>query len=130
MSMNRREFLQILAAASAAGFALDARELLAAQGGPRVDGLYDLPRFGNVHLLHFTDCHAQLLPIHFREPNVNLGIGGMARHGRRTWSARPAQAPSASSRARPRRMPSPTWISRRRRAPTARSAASPTSPRW
>jgi sulfur-oxidizing protein SoxB len=76
MSMNRREFLQILAAASAAGFALDSRELLAAQGGPRVAGLYDLPRFGNVHFLHFTDCHAQLLPIYFREPNVNLGIGG------------------------------------------------------
>ena len=73
MSMNRREFLQILAAASAAGFALDSRELLAAQGGGK---LYDLPRFGNVSLLHFTDCHAQLLPIYFREPNVNLGIGG------------------------------------------------------
>jgi sulfur-oxidizing protein SoxB len=73
MSMNRREFLHILAAASAAGFALDSRELLAAQGGGK---LYDLPRFGNVSLLHFTDCHAQLLPIYFREPNVNLGIGG------------------------------------------------------
>ena len=73
MSMNRREFLQILAAASAAGFALNSRELLAAQGGEK---LYDLPRFGNVHFLHFTDCHAQLLPIWFREPNVNIGIGG------------------------------------------------------
>jgi sulfur-oxidizing protein SoxB len=73
MSMNRREFLQILAAASAAGFALDSRTALAAQGGEK---LYDLPRFGNVHLLHFTDCHAQLLPIWFREPNVNIGIGG------------------------------------------------------
>ncbi|MEZ5617048.1 MAG: thiosulfohydrolase SoxB [Rhodocyclaceae bacterium] len=71
--MNRREFLQILAAASAAGFALDSRELLAAQDGRT---LYDLPRFGNVSLLHFTDCHAQLQPIYFREPNVNLGIGG------------------------------------------------------
>src|SRR5512141_2839909 len=39
---------------------------------------YDLPRFGNVHVLHFTDCHAQLLPIYFREPNVNLGVAGMA----------------------------------------------------
>ncbi|MEW6165223.1 MAG: thiosulfohydrolase SoxB [Pseudomonadota bacterium] len=73
MSMNRREFLQILAAASAAGFALNSRELLAAQGGEK---LYDLPRFGNVHFLHFTDCHAQLLPIYFREPNVNIGLGG------------------------------------------------------
>ena len=73
MSMNRREFLQILAAASAAGFALNSRALLAAQGGEQ---RYDLPRFGNVHLMHFTDCHAQLLPIYFREPNVNIGIGG------------------------------------------------------
>ncbi|MEZ5615198.1 MAG: thiosulfohydrolase SoxB [Rhodocyclaceae bacterium] len=71
--MNRREFLQILAAASAAGFALDSRTLLAAQGS---QNLYDLPRFGNVHFLHFTDCHAQLMPIYFREPNVNLGVAG------------------------------------------------------
>ena len=72
MSMHRREFLQVLAAAAAAGFALDSKELLAAQGGGK---LYDLPRFGNVSLLHFTDCHAQLAPIYFREPSVNLGIG-------------------------------------------------------
>ena len=75
MSMNRREFLQILAAASVAGFALNSRTLLAAQGGEK---LYDLPRFGNVHFLHFTDCHAQLLPIWFREPSVNIGIAGAA----------------------------------------------------
>ncbi|WP_131110373.1 thiosulfohydrolase SoxB [Sulfuricystis thermophila] len=74
MSMNRREFMQILAAASAAGFMLDSRALLAGQGGER---FYDLPRFGNVHFLHFTDCHAQLLPIWFREPDVNLGVGSM-----------------------------------------------------
>ena len=37
--------------------------------------MYELPRFGNVHFLHFTDCHAQLLPIYFREPSVNLGVG-------------------------------------------------------
>jgi sulfur-oxidizing protein SoxB len=71
-SMNRREFLQILAAASAAGIALDSRPLLAAE---HTDASYDLPRFGNVHLMHFTDSHAQLLPIWFREPSVNLGIG-------------------------------------------------------
>ncbi|WP_341648679.1 thiosulfohydrolase SoxB [Thauera humireducens] len=41
------------------------------------EALYDMPKFGNVSLLHMTDCHAQLLPIYFREPNVNLGVGGM-----------------------------------------------------
>ena len=71
-SMNRREFLQILAAASAAGFALDSRLAWAAGKG---DAFYNVPRFGNVHFLHFTDCHAQLLPIHFREPSVNIGVG-------------------------------------------------------
>jgi len=42
--------------------------------------IYDLPRFGTLHFLHFTDCHAQLLPLWFREPNVNLGAAGMAGH--------------------------------------------------
>ena len=36
---------------------------------------YDVPRFGDVSLLHFTDTHAQLHPLHFREPSVNLGVG-------------------------------------------------------
>ena len=36
---------------------------------------YEVPRFGNVHLLHFTDSHAQLLPVWFREPSANLGAG-------------------------------------------------------
>ncbi|HEX8961583.1 MAG TPA: thiosulfohydrolase SoxB [Rhodocyclaceae bacterium] len=74
-SISRREFLQALAAASAAGLALNARDLLAAPDGAAADRFYDLPRFGNVHLLHFTDCHAQLLPVWFREPSVNLGVG-------------------------------------------------------
>jgi sulfur-oxidizing protein SoxB len=70
--MNRREFLNILAAASAGGLALDGSDALAADPAA---GLYDFKSFGNVHLLHFTDCHAQLLPVYFREPDVNLGIG-------------------------------------------------------
>ena len=72
MSMNRREFMQILAVASAAGFALNSRQALS-QGNAR--SFYDLPAFGNVSLIHFTDCHAQLQPIYFREPNVNIGLG-------------------------------------------------------
>ena len=69
--MNRREFLNVLAAASASGLVLDPAASLAANPAA---GLYDFKAFGNVHLLHFTDCHAQLLPVHFREPNVNLGV--------------------------------------------------------
>jgi sulfur-oxidizing protein SoxB len=71
-AMNRREFLQILAAASAAGLTLESPSLLAASS---VKNPYDVPRFGNVHVLHFTDCHAQLLPSYFREPSTNIGIG-------------------------------------------------------
>jgi len=73
--MNRREFLQVLAIAGAGGMTLPAS---AAQAARSAESLYDLPRFGNVHLLHFTDCHAQLRPVYFREPNVNLGIGAYA----------------------------------------------------
>ena len=69
--MNRREFLQALAVAAASGLPLGAARAQRA-------GFYDLPRFGNAHFLHFTDCHAQLLPVHFREPNVNLGVAGMS----------------------------------------------------
>jgi S-sulfosulfanyl-L-cysteine sulfohydrolase len=74
MSMNRREFMQLLATAAAGGMALHGEFARAADAADR---MYELPRFGNVSLLHFTDCHAQLMPIHFREPDVNLGIGDM-----------------------------------------------------
>ncbi|HTQ77281.1 MAG TPA: thiosulfohydrolase SoxB [Burkholderiales bacterium] len=72
--MQRREFLRILALAAAAGGTLRAG-LSAAQAA---DELYELPPLGNVSLLHFTDSHAQLLPIHFREPSVNIGAGAAA----------------------------------------------------
>jgi sulfur-oxidizing protein SoxB len=70
--MNRREFLQLLAVAAASGLPLRA------SADTETQAFYDLPRFGNVHLLHFTDCHAQLLPIRFREPSVNLGAGAQS----------------------------------------------------
>ena len=70
--VTRREFLQILAAAVTAGLPIS-HGLAGADAA--WEGLYELPRFGRVHLLHFTDCHAQLKPILFREPSANLGIG-------------------------------------------------------
>ena len=72
MTPDRRDFLRMLAAAAAAGLPLGRGEAASAAGGR---GFYELPRFGNVSLLHFTDTHAQLLPIWFREPNVNIGMG-------------------------------------------------------
>ncbi|HET6720044.1 MAG TPA: thiosulfohydrolase SoxB [Rhodocyclaceae bacterium] len=78
MTINRREFMQVLAAATASGLPL-ARALAAPSGSAAAAApLYDQARFGNVHFLHFTDCHAQLLPMYFREPSVNIGIGGAA----------------------------------------------------
>ncbi len=73
MSFSRREFMQVLAVASATGMALNHRDVLAAAPGAG-ERLYDVPKFGNVSFLHFTDCHAQLTPIYFREPSVNLGV--------------------------------------------------------
>lgn len=76
MSLSKREFLQVLGAAGVAGLGL-ARHA-EADAATAEQALYELPRFGNVSLLHMTDCHAQLLPIRFREPSVNLGIAAMA----------------------------------------------------
>lgn len=73
MDISRREFMQILAAASAAGISVPGM----AKPRNSSNNMYKLPRYGNVSLLHFTDCHAQLNPIWFREPNINIGIGIM-----------------------------------------------------
>ena len=71
MTIRRRDFLKLTGAAALAG------------GLPRIArgaddaSVYDLERFGNARILHMTDTHAQLKPIYFREPSVNLGIGTM-----------------------------------------------------
>lgn len=82
MSMNRREFIQVMSMAAAAGMLPGCDKKPVSKGTARVttsnarQNMYDLPKFGNATIMHFTDCHAQLLPIYFREPNVNMGIGG------------------------------------------------------
>ena len=84
--LSRREFLRLLAVASAAGFTLsgcesgtDTAKPAAAPAKPARAPAdpYEMPAFGNVSLMHYTDCHAQLLPVYFREPSINLGVGDM-----------------------------------------------------
>ena len=69
MSMHRRDFVRLLGYAASAGLLSGCT-----RGKLRVDP-YEATPFGNARLLHFTDCHAQLLPVYFREPNVNIGVG-------------------------------------------------------
>ncbi len=75
--ISRRDFLQVSMAASAlygtSGFGNWAK--LAAQQALTQDDLLKFDTFGNVSLIHITDIHAQLKPIYFREPEINLGVG-------------------------------------------------------
>jgi len=71
MSISRREFIKLLGIAGAAGMLPRAGWAAKALPGD----LYEVPKFGNATLLHITDTHAQLNPIYYREPNVNLGVG-------------------------------------------------------
>ena len=91
MSLSKRDFLQVLGAASVAGFGMGR------VGAAQAASAYDLPRFGNVSLLHLTDCHAQLLPSYFREPSVNLGFGPQ----RGQWPHRVGDALLTSAGIRP-----------------------------
>lgn len=76
-TFNRREFTAAgLAAAGLLGSG--ALGQLAGQQAITENHLLDFPTFGNVTLLHLTDIHAQLNPIYFREPSINLGVGDAA----------------------------------------------------
>ena len=70
MNINRREFLHLslIAAVSCSRVA---------KGGPEqaLENIYNFPTNGDVRILHTTDSHAQLLPVYFREPDINLGFG-------------------------------------------------------
>ncbi|MGF1548725.1 MAG: thiosulfohydrolase SoxB [Thiotrichales bacterium] len=85
MNLSRREFFQMLTAASVAGFNLTGCDIAVDQavaatdpkGAKNPGNPYEIPAFGNVSLMHYTDCHAQLQPIYFREPSINIGLGSM-----------------------------------------------------
>ena len=72
MAIRRRDFLKN------AGLAAASLSLPRLARGAEAASIYDLERFGNARILHLTDTHAQLNPVYFREPSVNIGIGEMA----------------------------------------------------
>jgi S-sulfosulfanyl-L-cysteine sulfohydrolase len=73
--ITRREMLQVGAAtaALAAGGGGFTRAL--AQQQLTESELLKFDALGNVTLLHVADIHGQLVPVYFREPSVNLGVG-------------------------------------------------------
>ncbi|KAB2850678.1 MAG: thiosulfohydrolase SoxB [Hyphomicrobiaceae bacterium] len=75
MGLSRREFLEVAAAAAVLlGGEGRLRQAAARQSLTEAD-LLKFEDKGQVTILHFTDCHAQLVPHYFREPSVNLGVG-------------------------------------------------------
>ena len=71
MEVTRRDLIKLLGIAAAAGLAPRAL----AEAGEAPERLLDFEPLGNVTLLHLTDTHATLLPVHFREPDTVLGVG-------------------------------------------------------
>ena len=71
--ISRREFLQV-AAATAALAPGGWTRAFAQQRLTQAD-LLSFEAVGNVTLVHQTDIHAQLMPVLFREPSINLGVG-------------------------------------------------------
>jgi sulfur-oxidizing protein SoxB len=83
--ISRRDFLQATAAASALtiGGGLGPLGRVAAQQRLSQADILRFDPLGTVTILYIADIHAQLMPLHFREPSVNLGIGevkGMPPH--------------------------------------------------
>lgn len=81
MTYTRRDFLQFAAnagmALGAAGYLSNPTRALAQQKLTQ-DDLLGFDSKGQVTLLHFTDVHAQLMPLYFRPPDTNIGVGAYA----------------------------------------------------
>ena len=75
--ISRRQFLQASAAASviASSSGLGPLGQAAAQQRLGQNEILKFDSLGTVTILHVTDLHAQLMPLYFREPSINLGVG-------------------------------------------------------
>lgn len=74
MSVTRRKFIQMLSLA-AGGTALGPLAPAALAKRLKPANLLSFPAKGNITLVHTTDTHAQLVPIFYREPGTNIGVG-------------------------------------------------------
>ena len=72
--LGRREFMYMMAALGSTPIFANSHMRLSPEGG--IKDYYKLKPFGNARILHMTDTHAQLVPVHFREPSVNIGLFG------------------------------------------------------
>src|SRR5690606_11283918 len=75
--ISRRDFLQAAATASTIAMATGLGSLSQAVAQQRLTQ-EEILRFdprGTVTILHVADIHAQLVPLYFREPSINLGVG-------------------------------------------------------
>src|SRR3954468_7485176 len=75
MTLGRRALLQVAAATAALGGPLGGRAAFGQRSMPTQGDLLRFRATGQVTLLNFTDLHAQLMPIYFREPSANIGVG-------------------------------------------------------
>ena len=74
--ITRRDFLQVAAAAAAVtGLGGRLRPCRRAAGDPARTQLLQFAPKGQLTILHMADCHAQLKPLYYREPSLNLGVG-------------------------------------------------------
>lgn len=75
-NLSRRTLLKLIGFTATGSLAMDNIDgLLEKAKAETLDTLYDLPMAGSVRILHTTDMHAQALPVFYREPNVNIGVG-------------------------------------------------------
>lgn len=71
--LSRREFVYMMAVLGAAPVFANSHTRMTDTTN-KLEDYYKLKPFGNARFLHMTDSHAQLLPVYFREPSVNLGF--------------------------------------------------------
>ena len=72
--ITRREILQVGAATAALIVGGGFTRAMAQQRLSEAE-LLKFDALGNVTLLHVADIHGQLMPVYFREPSINLGVG-------------------------------------------------------